>query len=408
MMTLAEQLKSKGIHQGISKSIRIKAFTCIFYTASLLFNIIAVQNAMADQQYPAYQIIWDKYYSPTTYAKFSKSLINAYEQIYPYTNNNSILHTLIDIPLMYYIVLIGHEVNGHGFRLREFGDPNITYHIGFFEGYAMSSQKLPSTQHSLLVSLSGIEASDIMARDISMSYLQSKKIKPAQAWLFIFSSGNQSYYIHMFDDRGVDGHDIKKIVENLNTMYGKNTISMSTYRQLGIIDYLDPFLYYSFYSISNYLANGQDNFEYPMINIDQVKWLPGLRLISTPFGPEKQIVNYLRYENNEYNINSQVTINYGETAGHKSYGIGINIAPIRINKNTSIGARFIFWNQPEIFTKDPTNASNKTGILASLTTIFGEDNISFISEVGYKTKGYVPGEVINAALVLRIGVQFLV
>ncbi len=358
-----------------------------------------------------YQIIWDRYYSPYVGSSLGITLRNTYGNMWHHSSRENVAyragHTLADILITFHTVQLTHEVYGHGFRLREFKAKNRRYHFGFFHGSAESDSKSKSTQHSLTTSLAGIEAADIMARQINMRWLASERIRPLEAWQYIFSSGNQFFYIHLFRNLDFPGHDINKMINNLNQMYGPNTSSIGNYRLRGVLDLLDPFLWFSLNTVWNYTVYAKSSYKYPMLELGPLGYLPGLRLISTPYGPETQLINYLRYTPDK--LGAQVTFNYGKTANHKSYGFGLNLSPIAISKDLRLAGKLIFWSQPEIFTNTPKTAKNKSGTMISVKGIFNiHPNFGVITEFGHKTKGYVPGEVIKKSYIFRLGVELTV
>ena len=144
-----------------------------------------------------------------------------------------------------------------------------------------------------------------------------------------------------------------------------------------------------------------------MLEIGPLGYLPGLRLVSTPYGPETQLINYLRFTSEK--IGAQITLNYGNTSDHTSYGFGINISPIMLSKDFSIGGKFIYWSQPEMLTGNPSTATQQSGSMISFFNVFNiHPNFGLITEIGRKSKGYVPGEVLKKSFILRLGLELTV
>ncbi len=143
-----------------------------------------------------------------------------------------------------------------------------------------------------------------------------------------------------------------------------------------------------------------------MIPIWKVNYLPAYKLILTPYGLENQIINYFRC----YNVSGRFLVNFGGVgvgvAKKKYWGIGLDLNLVRINKYINLGGNIYLWNQPELF-KNPKKSTNKYGTLVNISSRY--DIIKYLSldtNIGYKTKGYIQGHMLNSGLIIGAGLVY--
>jgi hypothetical protein len=356
------------------------------------------------------KILGDLQLSHQTGAYALLTLGELYEALIPHKKKgaqaNDILirssHMLLDIFLYFHFALIQHEILGHGARLREYNATNINYRFGLFHGSAAGFFKR-TNQTEAALSAGGIEASDVMAHIIHMEYLESSIVKPHRAFAHLFSFGNQGFYIHMFQDVNYPGHDIAAYIKSINA-YAGSSLSMETMRLLGIFDYLNPYLYYSLYGIGNYIVTGGDQFKYPMIQMTKdLSYLPATRLVMAPYGPEIHLLNYFRYREFSGQVNFGVQV---DGAGN-GFTLNAHLNPVVFFPQLSIGAHFALWHQPEMTLRNMHSGVQYTGMLLNLKPSFRVVERFFIEgQVGYKTAGFVQGEVLSSSPIVRLGLRY--
>lgn len=357
-------------------------------------------------------VIWDKDYSPHVGAELVGSLLDGMEFLIPHkTKGDSGLsyamragHSFLDLFLSYHGVLIQHEVFGHGHRLREMKAGNISYGFGLFHGWADGDRTLYNQREAAFFA-GGIEAADIMAHRLEMSFLDTESIKTHRAWTYFFAFGNQSAYIHLFPE-SMKGHDIQSYRRNLNAYYAdSNAVSSGRMKLLGLLDYFNPFLYYSVYAIGRYIATGDNSFRYPMFKLARgFEYLPAFRLVMAPYGPEVHFLNYLRI----HGFSGLVKLGYGDTLGNQSLFFSAQLNPVQVHKRVSLGGDFSFWSQPKSTFKNLPEAGKRSlGILLALKSqIELVKNFFIQGHLGFKTAGFVPSEGIQGGVIGRAGVRY--
>ena len=398
-------------------------------------------------------LYWDYDLSALVGTSVVHSSMEGYSLLWPHRGHiiNRIAHSVVDGFFSHIVGIMQHEIFGHGFRLREVGFGKVKY--GIFYALPGDAAKLMQLKKELppkvfiqkesVIHAGGIESTQVLAQQMTLQCLPQQKITPIRAWLFLQGIYDGAIYVHecspdgkILDDISVlaraiehpdqesdflfsfkDGfaplnlktlhaggylNDIRNYVAKINELYDDpNALSVQTVRNTFYLNLLNPFIAYSAYFIAiEYLLKGNTYWQYPMIPLGGFKYLPGMKCIMTPYGLETQLVNYIRYKD----IGAQILLSYGQHATQQSYGIGGQCKGIAIHPNWMLGGRFYIWKQPQLFAKDPSSAPSQTGVML---TLLGEYTpakyLGIVSQLGYKTQGYVQGEHLDAGPILGLG-----
>ena len=337
------------------------------------------------------------------------------------------------------ISLLNHEISGHGFRGVEFGGEIDEITINFFSGSAriLFPQNI-HLQKNALLSLGGNEVNNKLAQSISKNWIENnQEIDPLRSFLYIFSKGNQGFYSY-FINTSLPGHDLVRYSKYMEKLYGQNAMNIRKIQSIAFLDLLDPILLSSLYS-----ASTGYNVKIPKIQItDHLAFSPFARMILTPFAIiEKQFGLYIftdyttillsfsygTQSKGEFPIETEV---YNEAVdkdknkikdlslftgfqpnesinNQSSYNINISIYKIFEINNFKIGLDTTFWNQPELFTEDSYRSKSKTGYMLVLNGLYSfNDYISLESHLGYKSKGFVPGQYIEETAIFGITLNY--
>lgn len=329
-----------------------------------------------------------------------------------------------------YLLFTQHEVFGHGYRIRDLGSKYaavVGYSFKWSSAateYVLSDQLTSSQQLSIITA--GIDATAILANRLRFKWLEAGAIDGRQSSLYLAAEQDLTNYVYTMDftsgDLSLSGHDIEGYLFFLNATYPGGHLTKSKLRNMTLINYLDPFTFYSWYSSWRFIVSGKQT-RIPMIRMGQYKYLPSLRLGLTPFGPEFFLENFLSCE--EHPI--YFYIKAGSFAQNDYYGIGVEQPYLFSWKKLNIGYRFDAWRQPQvIFQKGylqafdlysfpnaesvPQFYSNATlhkqtvGIaLSAIIEKELDESAHLYLQPGFKTKGYLPGEALRASPILRIG-----
>lgn len=335
------------------------------------------------------------------------------------------------VPLSASCAIAQHEVFGHGYRVRDLGTK-----YGRVSGYKMyilgGSTSIDFTDQMtsslmLTVDVAGMEADAILANKLRIKWLTHGFVDGRQAILFIMSSLTlPNYAFSTFGSRSPTpdcGNDILNSIFYLNLTYPDGNISFNQIRYLSLLNFLNPFIYYAFISQSIY-----DSFCIPtplhMIPIGEAGYLPSFRMALTPFGLQGYLENFLV-------INSVPTYFYfkwGKNGGNLYWGVGFENQSIFKWKTASLGFRMDIWQQPNVLFEQgslsfeqiqsltaespipelyPASvlSARSTGASFAMIGSFGLNQWPFrlFTELGYKTKGYLPGEALREAPIVRGG-----
>ena len=291
-----------------------------------------------------------------------------------------------------------HEVFGHGARLREFGWRITNYTVDFGGGGSTSyiPPKQRHTQKDIVVGLGGMQADEVLSNTIKSRMISNGEVNPTYGAAYFHSAFDQPHYVLLTKYRG-RGHDVKDYINRMNTVYGAHFLTRSKVRSKAYLDLVDPFMYFGLYSN----VTGQ-TFEYPTFNIGGIGYLPAMRGVLTPYGLESKLINYIKYDD----VNMQINFTYGKNAMRKSYATQLVIDKIYSTDNVSVGIDTTVWKQPRLFYSNPQNAPTRIGGSAILnSTVSLNDTFGITLEGGYKTAGYQIGRPVASTALARVGIQ---
>ncbi len=334
------------------------------------------------------------------------------------------------LPVNYLAVVAQHEVFGHGYRLRDIGRGTKVEGYSFNTpppygpGGAATSYNLgPSftTTDESAVALGGVESTAILAQLTKFKWLESRFIDPRQTVLYLLSQHDLNLYIGTLDtdEEDLDGHDIHSYIQSLNYTYTEGAISSSQLRALSWINLADPFTYFSIYAWFRYFLSGKET-HIPMIPLFNMGYLPTIRLGLAPYGPEFYFENYL--------LNGKRPLYFylkGGSHSDNGYGgCGFYAPSIFAIKKWFIGCRFDAWREPKLllepgaipfdeidFDADPNPSAPlypyseqhamRFGGAASLIIAY-HNRSGFEVELGYKSKGFLPGYSLRSSPTARL------
>lgn len=305
------------------------------------------------------------------------------------------------------LMVTQHEVFGHGARAREFHMPITKYVIRPFSGATYFSEIDYNKLHlhqKIAFTAGGMEANTILAKRIQGRWLRSNRIDEREASLYLSSSMDETLYI--LGTKGIthftEGHDVNKYISLINNWYGEPCLTNTKLRHRVLINFLDPFLYYSWYAFGHYVYDGSQALcDFPMISIGDYRYLPGARLSLAPYGPEYQFLNHIKTSDHII----QATLRYGNTCGQVSTGAAINITRIFTSDLLNLDLNLNVWNQPKLFTQHAQPKHQRVGFAGSVITHYEiTEKLDILGQLGYKTTGFLEGETLKRGVIARIGV----
>ena len=126
----------------------------------------------------------------------------------------------LDVPQEHMLMVVAHEVFGHGARFRELGDGRIGYGFdapipyGSGDAYTSFSGQFPiSPLAHLSVSASGIEAQHSLADALTDRAVARGRNHYREAWLYFESRLTGMTYILTASENSREGHDVADFLE---------------------------------------------------------------------------------------------------------------------------------------------------------------------------------------------------
>ena len=331
---------------------------------------------------------------------------------------------LLHYPISHMMMLYQHEFFGHVARARQigFGDSRIELNLPppFMSGrgvaYWSNNYQSPSEQAALMPYLGGAEANNILAKISRTQMLQNDYIHYQEGLLYLYNTMNLPGYV-LFS-RATNLNDIDNYIQRINDLYAPIGKQMEK-EQLKIyswIDwFIDPIFMYSAFAVAkDYLYDGNISGKIWWIPLGpKIQYLPLFQFELSPYGAE------LYYENN-IKINQQLiifTVRHADNVLSKSFGVDLESFNILNYKNKiQIDARLAFWSQPQFIIRGvsgPIDADNAFGMgfttnvhINLLPANLKDYSVNVFAQLGYKTRGYWPGEILDKTFLWRLGLSY--
>jgi hypothetical protein len=323
----------------------------------------------------------------------------------------------LDLPQDHFLMIVGHEIFGHGARLREIGAHGVQYSfdapIPYGPGGAVtefSGDLLVTRADALAIDTSGIEAQNVLADHIGREAVASGALHYREAWLYLESRLDGLRYIRSVSPRSSPGHDVRSFLLDFNDQCDPpacKPLDAATLKRRALVMLSDPMLAYAGYAWAvSYMVQGRTTGPVPMIPLPGgLRYLPALRFEMTPYGTaitgDNTIARHGRV--------TTVSIGVGDTGAARAWDVGVTSGHLLRGSRLNAGASIKLWRQPEL--DAPPNAQvMKTGVLAvgtlriALPGSVAAGRAGVLVEAGYKSDGFVRGERLHAGPIVRAGV----
>ncbi|MCH2023939.1 MAG: hypothetical protein MK207_15795 [Saprospiraceae bacterium] len=331
---------------------------------------------------------------------------------------------LLHYPISHMMMLYQHEFFGHVARARQIGYGKTIIELNlpppFMSGsgvaYWSNKYQVTSDQAELMPYLGGVEANNVMADISRAQMLQNDYIHYQEGFLYLYNTMNLPGYV-LFS-RASSLNDINNYIQKINNLYAPIGKQMQK-EQLKIyafIDwFLDPMLVYSAVAVAkDYLYDGNVSGKIWWIPLGRkMQYLPMFKFELSPYGAE------LYYENN-IKIDKRLmilTLRHADNVLSESFGVdleGYNI--LNYKDRIRIDVCMAFWSQPEFIIRGvsgPIDADNDFGMGFTTNLHFNllpaklkNYSVNIFAQLGYKTGGYWPGEVLDKSFLWRLGLSY--
>lgn len=324
----------------------------------------------------------------------------------------------LDLPQDHFLMVVGHEVFGHGSRLREIDARGIRYGfdapIPYGGGGAVTSfagDLLVTRADALAIDTGGIESQNVLADGIARHALADGALPYRDGWLYLESRLDGLRYIRSVSPRSGEGHDVRSFLEDFNDDCDPpacTPIVAAALKRRALLMLADPMLAYAGYTWGfAYLVRGRSAAALPMIPLPGgTQYLPALRFEMTPYGTalttEHAIVRRGRL--------TTVSIGVGDTGRRRAWQAGVAAMNVVRTARVRGDIAVSIWQQPEL--DSPPNAQRfASGALGAATVHIPigrapAARAAAVVQIGYKSDGFVRGERLHAGPILRVGATF--
>ena len=323
----------------------------------------------------------------------------------------------LDLPQDHFVMVVGHEMFGHGARLREIGAGDIRYRfdapIPYGGGGASTEFEgdvLVTRADVIGIDTGGIEAQNVLADRIGRQALAAAALHYREAWLYLESRLDGLRYIRSVSPRSPEGHDVAAFLHDFNDECDPpacTPLVASALKRRALLMLADPLLAYAAYGWGwSYLVRGRDVAALPMIPLPHdVRYLPALHFEMTPYGTavttEHTILRNRRL--------TSISIGVGDTGRSRAWDLGVVAADVLRRGWLRGDVAVNVWRQP-LLDAPPDSQVSRTGGLGAATVRFPVghrvERAGALVQIGYKSDGFVRGERLHAGPILRIGVTF--
>ena len=324
----------------------------------------------------------------------------------------------LDLPQDHFLMVVGHEVFGHGARLREIGAGDIRYRfdapIPYGGGGASTEFEgdvLVTRADVLGIDTGGIEAQNVLADQIGRQALAADALHYREAWLYLESRLDGLRYIRSVSPRSPEGHDVAAFLHDVNDECDPPACTpfiASTLKRRALLMLADPLLVYAAYGWAwSYLIRGRTSAALPMIPLPHdVRYLPALHFEMTPYGTalttEHAIIRRQRL--------MSVSIGVGDTGGRRAWDLGVVATDVLRSAWLRGDVAVNVWRQPSLDAPPDFRVFTTGGLGAATVRIpigRGAERTGVLVQIGYKSDGFVRGERLHRGPIVRVGMTFI-
>jgi hypothetical protein len=330
----------------------------------------------------------------------------------------------LDMPQDHMLMVVAHEVFGHGARFRELGEGSLRYGfdvpIPYGPGGAFTrfNGSFPiSPLANMNASAAGIEAQHSLADAISERAVDRGQLHYREAWLYFESRMTAVSYIQSASAASEEGHDPSDFLHAFHEAC-TTPCAPATRKEIqrrSLLALADPLLYYALYGLTvSYIGNGSTTGPMPLLPVGGgVRIMPSLGYTLVPYGTEWTLRGAVQHEGKARSGARRITnvsLRIGDTGASSTWGIGVRAGDVLRVRGVAIDLSIEAWRQPELLA-DQTSDAQHTGVSAMGTLVLPMPRAlrsrwseGILISAGYKSQGFVPGEQLSGGGVLRAGI----
>ncbi len=407
----------------------------------LLFSILVSTYARVTVAQVHYQLVWDRHFSSPVAAENLQTLhwgLYAVQDrvLKPRwnaekTTSRKLLGLtyrlgkgiLLDYPVDLMLALVQHEVFGHGARAREFGLKTEKYKLwlpwpyGPQGGYISVSGQRQPLHPGITLTMDGVGGNAVLASRVRDRGFQRGRLHYREALLYILASNDLSSYIFKTPISGpAPRNDIRAFLAQLDLYerlpgagFAENHLDLHDLRRLVLVQAVNPYLALTLYAFAvHYLWRGEPMYALPAFHVRGLRYLPAIQMGLAPFGVEYFFENLLARDGTLLKVYAR----YGDGPPGASAGGGLHATCLLCSGPLNLDLHLDVWTQPDVALdeKDLNTLGRSAGGSVQATLFYRirrpQPSLYLVSQVGYKTRGFLPGEYLDEDVLLRIGLSF--
>lgn len=321
-----------------------------------------------------------------------------------------------DVPQERVLLVLDHEVFGHGARLRERFKGPIEYTFSLPQPYGRGGaattyvfDREPTPWEQLAISSAGMESTTVVASIVAERAFVNGSMQPRDALRYLEFEFDAPRYIASTGREGREpGHDVGDFLRTYNDLAsaaGASALTADQLRRETLVSLVNPMAAFAAFGIARYWWNGATDVRVPALSFAGVRYLPLMRYRLTPFGTEWALVNALGGRVRPMEVELRV----GRSPHDTPWGISFRQRDLAHLAGWTFDAAMDMWRQPPVdstdarrITFDPRVGARVRGRVSHRFT--PASGTTFIVEMGVKSGGYVPGEPLRGGIVARAGV----
>jgi hypothetical protein len=322
----------------------------------------------------------------------------------------------VDLPQDSFLMVVAHEVFGHGARLREVGAPDVHYSfdapLPYGDGDAVTifNGTAAMTRADVLgIDSAGIEAQNVLADQIGEQAFRRRTWSYRDSWLYLQSRMAGLLYIRSVSPGSPPGHDVADFLHDFNSGCEPpvcTPLQASTLKRRALLMLGDPLLAFSAYGFAvAYLSHGETTSTVPGIQLPNGwRYLPAMGFAMTAYGTAWTT---------EHNLSvgdrlTRVSLRIGEAGATHTWSIGVRSMSFAGGGPISADLSAEVWRQPPL-DAPPTSKTLSAGALAAATVRVAlghrtSSRLRLTGQAGYKSTGFVPAEPLRSGPLVRVGI----
>jgi hypothetical protein len=355
------------------------------------------------------------------------SLQSGISRLFSLTTDKTAVAPAWEFPLAAALLLVQHEVGGHGGRGREF-DLSPSYGFGFdFSGYTTTERPPATNEENLLLAAGGAEADGIMARRILLEALQPEGADGAKIPLALMAKLDLTLYVLSTSDPddedfaqqyregndtafwnvarqaqrvGADPADVWNGVYEVDLDDPLLEDTWDDAKVTAIWNALDPSLIAAGYAyFRDHVLGGQARVHPPMLQAGSWGFTLGTR---GALGPQ-EVTRFLDLHAAAPWGVLTVYVRDLDSSIDREYGFGAGVHGLRLGPAVRLGLQGDWWGEPDTAERI-AREEDGWNVSAEIDALFNQ-RWGLAAKVGSKSVGFFPGAALDEGTYAGFGVK---